>query len=51
VNLPINTLGASSAAFAVAVAVGDLIQAFLIRATGAGASTFANMQALVEVTF
>lgn len=49
--LPISTLGAHTAALAVAFAAGDLLTVFLVRTGGAGASTFADEQALVEVTF
>jgi len=51
VNLPANTLGASSAALAVAVAVGDLLTLFVIRSGAGGSSVFANMHGMVEVRF
>ena len=42
-------LGADTTALAVAVAVGDVITAYMIKTAGAGASTFDEIHALVEV--
>lgn len=50
VALPVGTIGASTAALAVAVVVGDVITAFMVRTAGAGASTFSEQHAMIEVT-
>jgi hypothetical protein len=47
--LPVSTIGANTAAFAVAVVAGDVITAFLVRTAGVGASTFSFENAVVEV--
>lgn len=47
----VNVLGNHSGAFAVAVAAGDVITTALVLTAGAGASAFANEQAIVEVIF
>lgn len=48
--LPLSTLGVSTVALAVAVAVGAVVTAFLVRTAGSGGSTFAEMLSVVEVT-
>jgi len=50
VALPVATLGASSVALAVAVVAGDLLTAFMVLTAGAGASTFTDTIAMIEVT-
>lgn len=49
--LPLSTLGVQTAALAVAVMAGDVVTAALVQTAGAGASTFAEQQAVIEVTF
>lgn len=51
VALVAGAVGNSASNLNVAVAVGDLISAYLVRTAGAGASTFANEHAMVEVKF
>jgi len=51
VSLPLSTLGASRSDLNIAVAVGDLMQAFVVRTAGVGASTFANILGMIEVQF
>lgn len=51
VSLPLSTLGAARSDLNVAVAVGDLILAYLVRTTGVGASTFSNEHAMIEVKY
>lgn len=50
VALPVGTIGASTAALAAAVVVGDVITAFMVRTAGAGVSSFSDQHAMVEVT-
>jgi hypothetical protein len=51
VALPVSTLGAQAIFGApTAVAAGDLLDAYMVRTAGGGASTFSDMQAVVEVT-
>lgn len=50
VALPISTLGVSSVALSVAVAVGDVVSAFLVRTSSTGGSTFNEMTSVIEVT-
>lgn len=50
VPLPVSTLGASNVVLSVPVVVGDVVSAFLVRTSGAGASTFDEMASAVEVT-
>lgn len=40
----------STTALAVAVAAGDIVTAFVVRTVGAGASTFVDEEAAVEIT-
>lgn len=47
----VNVLGNHSGAISVAVAAGDVITVALVLTAGAGASAFANEQAIVEVMF
>lgn len=51
VNMAVGALGASSAALAVAVAIGDLLTVWLIRVGAGGASLFTSEHAMVEVKF
>jgi hypothetical protein len=51
VTLASGTTGNSRSNINVAVAVGDLISAYLVRTAGVGASTFANEHAMVEIKF
>jgi hypothetical protein len=48
--LPVSTLSVSTTALYVAVAAGDIITTFVVRTAGAGASTFGDEAALVELT-
>lgn len=48
--LPLSTLSVSTILFAVPVVVGDIVTAFMVRTAGAGASTFGDEEALVEIT-
>jgi hypothetical protein len=50
VALPVATAGASSAALAVAFVAGDRLTAFVVRTSGAAASTFTDTVAMIEVT-
>jgi hypothetical protein len=47
----VNVLGNHANAFAVAVVAGDVLTAALVLTAGAGASTFTNAQATIEVMF
>ena len=49
--LPVSTFGAHSVALSVAVAAGDVLTAFMVRTSGAGASTFSEEHGMVEVTY
>lgn len=50
VALAIGTTGNHSAALSVAVAAGDAVTAFMVRTSGAGASTFTQMHAVIQVS-
>jgi len=47
--LAAGSIGVSTTAFAVAVVANDVITAYMIKTAGVGASTFDEVQALVEV--
>jgi hypothetical protein len=49
-TLASGSTSASTTALALAVAAGDIITAFMVRTAGAGASTFGDEAALVELT-
>ena len=49
-TLASGSTSASTTALALAVAAGDIITAFMVRTAGAGASTFGDEEALVELT-
>jgi hypothetical protein len=49
-TLASGSTSALTIALALAVAAGDIITAFVVRTVGAGASTFGNEEALVEIT-
>jgi hypothetical protein len=48
--LPAGSIGASTVALAVAVAVGDVVTAFMVKTIGVGASTFGEEHAVIEIT-
>lgn len=50
VALAAGSLGASSVALSAAVAVGDVLAAFMVRTAGSGASTFTEQAAAIEIT-
>jgi len=47
--LAAGSIGASTAALAVAVAANDVVTAYMVKTAGAGASSFDEIQALVEI--
>lgn len=49
--LPVSTLGVHSIALAVAFVAGAVITSFVVRTAGAGASTFGDQHAMVELTY
>lgn len=50
VALAAGSLGASSVALSAAVAVGDVLAAFMVRTAGSGGSTFTEQAAAIEIT-
>lgn len=49
-TLASGSTSASTTALALVIAVGDIITTFMVRTAGAGASTFGDEEALVELT-